>query len=105
MPAKLAAEGACRLCERSSELRPLTRHRLFPGRKGGRYVYKNVVPLCRPCHDAVERDVNARRMLRPKLWPSEIGYVIANMGHEWLDEVYPRPAQSGAGQLARSLPY
>ena len=74
---KFRAEGACRLCRRASSVRPLTRHRVFPGRFGGRYIPINCVPLCRPCHDDVDHKhyvtrMRARKMLRASLWPSEI---------------------------------
>lgn len=82
---KLDAEGRCRLCRRSKRVRPLTRHRLVPGRVGGRYEWANVIPLCRPCHDLVDhRDPDerrrARRMLRASLWPVEVAYARAHVG-------------------------
>lgn len=96
---KFKAEGQCRLCERPARGnggRALTRHRLVPGRHGGRYVTVNCIPLCRPCHDEVEeQDPVARRMLRPKLWPVEIAYVIKTLGEQWFELMYPRPAAMG----------
>jgi len=93
---KLKAEGACRLCDRSSKGvggRELTRHRLVPGRFGGRYEYANVIPLCNTCHIAVEGESPVdRRMLRPKLWPIEIAHVLEHMGEEWFEAMYPRPS-------------
>lgn len=71
---KVVAEGRCRLCERLWDVRPPTRHRIVPGRHGGRYVARNIVPLCRPCHDLIEADASARRMLRARLWPGEVSY-------------------------------
>ena len=93
---KFKAEGQCRQCERPERGvggRQLTRHRLVPGRLGGRYVMQNVVPVCRSCHDELEeQDPLARRMLRPKLWPLEIAHVIEEVGYEWFNAMYPKPA-------------
>jgi 5-methylcytosine-specific restriction endonuclease McrA len=88
---KIKAEGQCRLCERTN--RKLTRHRIVPGRRPWRgiYVWQNVVPLCWPCHAAVEDDVNARRMLRARLWPVEVAYATRRMWGAF-DELYPVPA-------------
>jgi hypothetical protein len=90
--AKMLAERRCRLCERPAEQRKITKHRLVPGRLGGRYIAANVVPLCWPCHESVERDVETRRMLRPKLWPEEVAHVIGWLRQPWLDRMYPMPA-------------
>lgn len=99
--AKLVAENACRLCERPAGVRKLTKHRLVPGRLGGAYEYRNVVPLCNSCHVAVENDVGVRRMLRPKLWPIEVAHAISRCGKPWLDRTYPVPAAhvENAGDL------
>lgn len=98
---KFKAEGACRLCERprSGEGgRQLTRHRLVPGRFGGRYEYANTVPLCVPCHRAVEGESPVdRRMLRTKLWSVEVAHVLEHMGSVWLEAMYPK----GAGPALR----
>lgn len=101
---KLAAEGACRLCRRPSRVRPLTRHRIYPGRLGGTYRQENVVPLCRVCHDLIDdhrdRDPDEwrtlRRMLRACLWPHEHAYaarLFALLGPDAFDRHYPRPAR------------
>lgn len=96
---KLKAEGRCRLCERPNKGeggRQLTKHRLVPGRFGGRYEYANTVPLCNPCHIDVEaEDPVARRMLRPKLWSIEVAHVMEHMGSVWLEAMYPRPSGPG----------
>jgi HNH endonuclease len=96
---KMKAEGQCRLCGRLNKgngARELTRHRLVPGRLGGEYVVANVIPLCRRCHDDVEaQDPIARRMLRPKLWPMEVSHAIKRVSEEWLELIYPKPAQPG----------
>ena len=93
---KLAAEGQCRLCERPAKgkgSRTLTRHRLVPGRYGGKYTVANVVPLCNICHIEIEaEDAVARRMLRPKLWPMEVAYVLRRMPEQWFELMYPKPA-------------
>lgn len=96
---KLAAEKHCRACLRSQDVRPLTRHHLVPqswwlrrGSEFARYrnVAANVIPLCRPCHDEVERDTEARRMLRRALTQQEITLAISLRGITWLDTLYPR---------------
>ena len=73
---KVIAEGRCRLCERPWTIRPPTRHRIVPGRRGGRYVPPNIVPVCRPCHDLIEDDPTVRRMLRARLWPEEVAHAL-----------------------------
>lgn len=110
---KLRAEGQCRLCQRSN--RKLTKHRLVPGRRPwrGRYVWQNVVPLCWPCHDAVERDEQARKILRKLLWPVEIAYakgLMKNFNHDtgyWADNfdaLYPPSARDhGISQVRASV--
>ena len=105
---KMNAEGRCRLCERPSAkgrkdregfnmdpagARQLTKHRLVPGRFGGRYEYANTVPLCVPCHRDVEApDPVARRMLRTKLWSVEVAHILEHMGAVWLAAMYPKGA-------------
>lgn len=109
--AKLKAEGACRLCRRDARVRPLTRHRIVPGRYRGRYTPPNCVPLCRPCHELVDgwnrlegpmvtaERRSARRMLRAALWPVEVAYAIANwpVGQPGelltFDDLYPIPTR------------
>lgn len=93
---KVKAEGRCRLCERPSKGeggRQLTKHRLVPGRFGGRYEYANTVPLCNPCHiDVEDPSPVSRRMLRTKLWSVEVAHIMEHMGPEWLDAMYPKGA-------------
>jgi hypothetical protein len=53
----------------------------------------NIVPLCRPCHDAVEdRDpvvrTHARVQLRRVLTQAEIAFAINAMGKERFDATY-----------------
>lgn len=96
---KVQAEGRCRLCLRSSTVRPLTRHRVVQGRYGGRYVPANCVPLCRPCHELVDSGdrvvrAQARRMLRAVLWPVEIAHAITRFGEEGFDGHYPKPGRA-----------
>ena len=99
---KLREEARCRLCLRARKVRPLTRHRLIPGREGGSYEYGNVVPLCRPCHDLVDGCTNRARkrdrqlwraMLRRVLTDAEVHYVRRVMGDGWLRENYPTHAR------------
>lgn len=83
-------------------MRPLTRHHLVPkswfnqsARKHDpRYRYvkscdANIIPLCRACHDAVEDDVTARRILRKMLGSQEVALVIYLQGSRWFDSKYP----------------
>lgn len=95
---KLAAEQHCRACLRHRSIRTLTRHHLVPqswwlarGAVFSRYrnISANIIPLCRPCHDEVERDAEARRMLRRVLSQQEIALAIALRG-DWFDRRYPR---------------
>ena len=112
---KIKLEGRCRMCLRprgpDSRLewdaaggefglgaRPLTRHHLIPERwfKGQlpptralRSSESNIVPLCRPCHDGVEIDVESRRMLRRVLGPDEVSFMIQLAGAPWVAARYP----------------
>lgn len=111
---KIKMEGRCRMCLRPRgpdsrieldaggpfELgaRPLTRHHLVPERwfknqlpptRALRSAEANVVPLCRPCHDGVETDIESRRMLRRVLGPDEVAFVIQLAGRSWMDSRYP----------------
>lgn len=92
------SEGRCRMCQRSSDVRPLTRHHLVPegwfNRPGVRFrlirnVAPNMIPLCRPCHDFVETDMTGRRELRRVLAPDEVTYALQVAGRRWFDRYYP----------------
>lgn len=97
---KLGEEGHCRMCLRPAHVRPLTRHHLIPQRWFARQRHDvrwqklrncaaNIIPLCRACHDEVERDRESRRMLRRSLVQEEIAWIIAVRGTEWLNTRYP----------------
>lgn len=94
--AKVKREGKCRLCRRPPHVRRLTRHHLVPKRRQGRFPFRlrihderNIVPLCRPCHDLVEKELAVRSMLRRSLLADEIWFVMEAMGPPWLNRVYP----------------
>lgn len=106
---KLTEENRCRLCERLSSVRPLTRHHLVPkawfqsrtfvlvtayGTKPvARYLVRdvdaNIVPLCAPCHATLEVHDEVRRMLRKRLASQEAAYAVSLRGQPWLDAIYP----------------
>lgn len=101
---KMVAEGHCRMCLRPDRVRPLTRHHLVPVSwfirqpvplRVIRNAHANIVPLCRLCHDLVDRAddpeerMRARRELRRSLGQAEIAFAIQVIGKEWLDEHYP----------------
>lgn len=117
---KVRQEARCRMCERSRgpdtqkewlqgvaggkvfELgsRSLTRHHLTPQwwfkgqpppTRAIRSVDANIVPLCRPCHDEVEREEGGRRMLRRVLGAEEIALILQLAGEDWFEERYPKP--------------
>lgn len=110
---KIRNEGHCRMCGRSSRVRPLsplTRHHIVPlswfsadhspqaavQREAYwpvRNANANIVPLCRPCHDAVEsRDpvirTHARAELRRVLTQAEIAFAISVLGKDEFDKHY-----------------
>lgn len=98
---KVRAEGHCRMCLRPAAVRPLTRHHLVPQRwflrqrhdrrwVAYRNLAANIIPLCRLCHDDVEHDLGARKMLRKMLTQEEIAFAWAVRGPEWLNHRYPR---------------
>lgn len=93
-------EGQCRMCRRPWKVRPPTRHHLVPLRwflSSGGAAYRqirnsnaNIIPICRPCHDLIEkRDPIARRMLRKLLTQAEVAFAIRLRGRVWLDREYP----------------
>lgn len=97
---KVAAEKQCRMCQRPKSVRPLTRHHLVPLRcfdplreaapfRPYRNANANIIPLCRPCHDLVESDREARRMLRKLLTQQEIAFAVKVMNLAWLNDHYP----------------
>lgn len=95
---KVEREGHCRMCRRPSRVRQLTRHHLIPQewwrRRGEeiavlRNAAANIVPLCRPCHDDVEHDLESRRMLRRVLTQTEVAFVIDVIGRMWVENRYP----------------
>jgi 5-methylcytosine-specific restriction endonuclease McrA len=97
---KLSTEGRCRLCGLE---RPLTRHHLVPESwflsqpaqlRAIRNAHANIVPLCRPCHDDVDRRhpvarERSRRKLRATLSQQEIAFIIAVRDRAWLELAYP----------------
>jgi len=96
--AKVREEGRCRMCLRSSSVRPLSRHHLVPQAwfrarpklAPLRHAEANIVPLCDPCHQAVEeRGSHARKELRRLLGAAEVAFVIQVRGRDWLDLRYP----------------
>lgn len=102
------------MCLRPARVRQLTRHHLIPqswfasvmrASCGGDWFAlwrlmnadANIVPLCRPCHDLVEVDREARVMLRRVLTVEELAFMIQVRGRVWVEHRYPRPAtRSGA---------
>ena len=104
---KVYAEGRCRMCQRPNRVRPLTRHHLVPLRwflSGGgqhlrmvRNANANIIPLCRPCHDLVEQDQDARRMLRKLLTQQEIAFAVRTIGLRWFNHRYPQSEDSLPG--------
>lgn len=117
---KVAEEGRCRMCLRPAAIRQVTRHHvvkqawwrrhtfLLSGRGSGwrlvpQHVVRDcdaaIVPLCAPCHVAVENEVGARRMLRKVLGAEEAAYAISLRGRSWFDSRYPT---SRRGHQSRS---
>jgi hypothetical protein len=110
--AKVREEGACRMCRRLAQVRPLTRHHLVAQRwfrsrlvslpvtreeeeaawmewRRLRDADANIVPLCEPCHKQVEGDAGHRLLLRRVLAPEEATFCILLRGQEWFDHRYP----------------
>lgn len=87
-------EGRCRMCERPSSVRPLTRHHLVPRAEGGSWLNPNIIPLCRPCHDLIDMGPpRERRMwrakLRLRLEVGELTYARRRLGADEFDYRYP----------------
>jgi 5-methylcytosine-specific restriction endonuclease McrA len=87
---KLRQERACRVCGQRTLL--LERHHLVKRSQGGDDVDANLVPLCGyGCHGKVEaKDRETLVLLRQKLRPDELDYIIVRKGEAWLDRMYPR---------------
>lgn len=102
---KLHEEGRCRMCQRSSSVRRLTRHHLVPQSWFNRRIFvvasvrvdryllrdcdANIVPLCQPCHVEVENEESGRAMLRRLLGGQEAGFAVQFRGQDWFDRIYP----------------
>jgi hypothetical protein len=78
--------------------RSLTRHHLVPeywfkkqppATRAVRSVDANIIPLCRPCHEEVERDKESRRMLRRVLGAEEVAFAIQIATVDWFNSRYP----------------
>lgn len=103
--AKVAKEGRCRMCLRPDHVRQLTRHHLLPRRRSGRVTFQinhplNIVPLCRECHDLVETEESARKMLRRVLLVEEVEFLRRHVGARWLAQHYPWPEEDEKLTLA-----
>jgi len=104
---KLSREGRCRMCGRTYDVRPLTRHHLIPVNwwirqplpmRSYRNAHANIVPLCREDHDLVDSKDDylreeSRRMLRRLLSQQEVAFIIAVRGREWMEMAYPAHSQ------------
>lgn len=55
---------------------------------------RNIVPLCRLHHDAIDEHRILRGLLRDCLTERELMYIRATVGPAWLDEHYP-PTNGG----------
>jgi len=103
---KVRAEGKCRFCGRPWSVRRATRHHVVPQswfkKEGVAFRAsmndgRNVIGLCRPCHDRVdlpgdaEERLKARRELRVTMTQAEVAFAIAARGKRWLDRNYPPP--------------
>lgn len=116
---KVRQEGRCRMClrprgpdtavvwiketqqgiEYKTGSRTLTRHHLIPQEwfrrqlaptRAIRSVDANIVPLCRPCHDEVELDIEGRRMLRRVLGAEEVAFIVQLASENWFEARYPK---------------
>lgn len=100
---KMREEGRCRMCLLPSERRPLTRHHIVPKSWFASMPFMlrdadaNIVPLCRRCHDAVERDPAVRRLLRKVLGADEVAFALQVRGPGWFDRRYPPSVRPTAG--------
>lgn len=112
---KREREGRCRLCARPKQVRRLTSHHLYPVRRRGRapdgfdlHDERNTVPLCSPCHRAVEKALIFRgerellAMLRRSLTVEEVDY-LQLIPHGWLDRHYPYWLHQAQRDLKRRL--
>lgn len=111
---KVQQEGRCRLCKTTeaerrrdrTETRPsrykLTKHHLVPVSLGGTNAIANIVPLCRACHDLIDKmplwkRIPKRAELRLLLHPDEIAHVVSRLGRDWFDWHYPEDPNAWIG--------
>jgi hypothetical protein len=86
------------MCQRAWDVRPPTRHHLVPYSERRRVTKindpRNIIPLCRPCHDLIDNrnplQRIARAMLRSLLRVEEASFAAGWMGSGWLLSRYPR---------------
>jgi 5-methylcytosine-specific restriction endonuclease McrA len=69
-------------------------HHLLARSHGGDDDITNLVPVCAPCHRRIEeRDMEARRLVRWALLPSNYEYLQGKLHEQaegWLERNYPR---------------
>lgn len=115
---KVRTEGCCRLCEKTEAERRrdreyraerwrITRHHMIPRADGGRNDAENIIPLCRSCHDLIDKKPLAKRIrhradLRARLTDAEVAYLREKRGDVWLARHYPEDPNAWIG--ATELP-
>jgi len=98
--AKISWEARCRVCGRVPSGHPLdslNRMHLVPKGQGGDDVPENMVPGCGSgttgCHGLLTTHSpgwrSAAALLRRRLRPEELEYVLDKKGQEWLDAHLP----------------
>ncbi|SRR5258708_31060805 len=117
---KCREEARCRMCLRPASVRKLTRHHLvdqawFKKRMaladGAEWMRLwrlrdcdvNCIPLCEPCHRAVEEDALARRMLRKALGGAEAAFAIQLRGARWFNARYPAAREGRSPRVRATL--
>jgi 5-methylcytosine-specific restriction endonuclease McrA len=83
-----AKRGPCRVCsDRNPALLEL--HHLVSRQDHGDDLADNLVPLCRPCHDAITRRVETvSRLLLSRLSDAEYAYMIQRGGEDYFERAY-----------------
>lgn len=81
--------GPCRVCSAYSFDAVIDPHHLVLREDGGDDVPENIVPICRPCHEALHKRAPAiARLLLSKLTDAEYAYMVERGGEDYAERAY-----------------
>lgn len=84
-----AKRGPCRVCTAYSFQAVIDPHHVVFREDFGDDVPENIVPLCRPCHEALHKRAPAiARLLLAKLSDAEYAYMVERGGEDYPERAY-----------------